>query len=62
MPVTSPDPTQGAQDYEETLVSWAGKPPVLDLIHLGLGADAEKIPMGARLLAMDSTIPAGCVA
>jgi len=113
MPVASADPAHGARDYEETLVRWAGKPPVLDLIHLGLGADghtaslvpddpalgchdrdvaltgvyqnrrrmtltfpvinrsrrilwlatgAGKIPMVARLLAMDSTIPAGRVA
>lgn len=113
MPVTSADPAQGARDYEETLVRWSGQPPVLDLIHLGLGADghtaslvpddpalgchdrdvaltgvyqnrrrmtltfpvinrsrrilwlatgAGKIPMVARLLAMDSTIPAGRVA
>jgi len=113
MPVTSADPAHGARDYEETLVRWSGQPPVLDLIHLGLGADghtaslvpddpalgchdrdvaltgvyqnrrrmtltfpvinrsrrilwlatgAGKIPMVARLLAMDSTIPAGRVA
>ena len=112
MPVTTADPTHGVRDYEETLVRWAGTPPVLDLIHLGLGADghtaslvpddsvlechdrdvaltgiyqnrqrmtltfpminrsrrilwlatgAGKIPMVTRLLAMDSTIPAGRV-
>jgi len=113
MPVTATDPAQGVRDYEETLVRWAGTPPVLDLIHLGLGADGHtaslvpddpvldchdrsvsltgvyqnrrrmtltfpiinrsrrilwlatgsgKIPMVARLLALDSTIPAGRVA
>jgi len=112
MPVTSADPALGARDYEETLARWAGTPPVLDLIHLGLGADghtaslvpddsvldchdrdvaltgvyqnrrrmtltfpiinrsrrilwlatgAGKIPMVTRLLAVDSTIPAGRV-
>jgi len=112
MPVTSADPAQGVRDYEETLATWSGQPPVLDLVHLGLGADghtaslvpddsvltcrdrdvaltdvyqnrrrmtltfpiinrarrilwlatgAGKIPMVARLLALDSTIPAGCV-
>jgi 6-phosphogluconolactonase len=41
MPVTAADPAQGARDYEETLVRWSGQPPVLDLIHLGLGADGH---------------------
>jgi 6-phosphogluconolactonase len=113
MPVTAADPAHGVRDYEETLVRWSGKPPVLDLVHLGLGADghtaslvpgdpaldchdrdvaatgvyqnrhrmtltfplinrsrrilwlatgAAKIPMVARLLAADATIPAGVVA
>jgi 6-phosphogluconolactonase len=112
MPVTAADPVQGSRDYEETLGRWAGTPPVLDLVHLGLGADghtaslvpddpvldchdrdvaltgvyqnrrrmtltfpminrsrrilwlatgAGKIPMVTRLLALDSTIPAGRV-
>ena len=41
MPVTAADPASGIGDYEETLVRWAGQPPVLDLIHLGLGADGH---------------------
>ena len=113
MPVTAADPAHGVRDYEETLVTWSGKPPVLDLVHLGLGADghtaslvpgdpaldchdrdvavtgvyqnrhrmtltfplinrsrrilwlatgAAKTPMVTRLLAADTTIPAGLVA
>jgi 6-phosphogluconolactonase len=41
MPVTATDPATGVRDYEETLMRWAGTPPVLDLIHLGLGADGH---------------------
>jgi len=113
MPVTASDPEAGAREYERTLVEWCGGPPVLDLVHLGLGADghtaslvpgdaalechdrdvavtgvyqqrrrmtltyplldrarrilwlatgAAKVPMIARLLAADATIPAGRVA
>jgi 6-phosphogluconolactonase len=38
MPVESPDLNCGAAQYDATLASIAGSPPVLDLIHLGLGA------------------------
>jgi 6-phosphogluconolactonase len=113
MPVTAADPAQGVRDYEETLARWSGQPPVLDFMHLGLGADghtaslvpddpvlgchdrdvvltgvyqnrrrmtltfpiinrsrrilwlatgAGKIPMVARLFALDPAIPAGRVA
>jgi 6-phosphogluconolactonase len=41
MPVNASDPAQGALDYEQTLQTWCGKPPVLDLAHLGLGADGH---------------------
>ena len=41
MPVTAADAEQGARDYERTLRDWCGAPPVLDLAHLGLGADGH---------------------
>jgi len=41
MPVNAPDPALGARDYEATLRTWCGTPPVLDLAHLGLGADGH---------------------
>lgn len=41
MPVNTPDPARGALDYEQTLHAWCGMPPVLDLAHLGLGADGH---------------------
>ena len=41
MPVTAPEPAQGAVEYEQTLATWCGNPPVLDLVHLGLGADGH---------------------
>jgi len=41
MPVTAADPEQGARDYAQTLAAWCGIPPVLDLAHLGLGADGH---------------------
>jgi 6-phosphogluconolactonase len=41
MPVESPDLEKAARDYTRTLEGLAGKPPVLDLVHLGLGADGH---------------------
>jgi 6-phosphogluconolactonase len=41
MPVAANDPVDGARVYERTLSAWCGSPPVLDLVHLGLGADGH---------------------
>jgi len=41
MPVTAPDAAAAGRLYEETLASLGGHPPVLDLVHLGLGADGH---------------------
>jgi 6-phosphogluconolactonase len=41
MPVESPDVEAAAKEYAHTLESIAGKPPVLDLAHLGLGPDGH---------------------
>jgi 6-phosphogluconolactonase len=41
MPVESPDLDEAAARYAETLVELAGAPPVLDLVHLGLGPDGH---------------------
>lgn len=41
MPVEAPEPEFAAQDYAETLRTVAGTPCVLDLVHLGLGADGH---------------------
>jgi 6-phosphogluconolactonase len=41
MPVTAAEAAQGAVEYEQTLATWCGNPPVLDLVHLGLGADGH---------------------
>jgi len=41
MPVESPDLEAAARQYAQHLVEIAGSPPVLDLIHLGLGADGH---------------------
>lgn len=41
MPVELPDPDEAAARYVATLREIAGNPPVLDLVHLGLGADGH---------------------
>jgi len=41
MPVDVPDLDRAAADYADTLTSLAGAPPVLDLVHLGLGEDGH---------------------
>lgn len=41
MPVESSDLDMATEQYVRTLTGLAGSPPVLDLIHLGLGADGH---------------------
>ena len=41
MPVENPDLDAAAADYARQLEQLAGSPPVLDLVHLGLGADGH---------------------
>jgi 6-phosphogluconolactonase len=41
MPVVSDDLEQAASRYQETMSEVAGNPPVLDVIHLGLGGDGH---------------------
>ena len=41
MPVESPDLPAAAARYAQTLGEIAGQPPVLDLVHLGLGPDGH---------------------
>ena len=41
MPVESPDLDAAAAQYAETLRRISGSPPVLDLVHLGLGPDGH---------------------
>jgi 6-phosphogluconolactonase len=41
MPVELPDLDEAVKRYARTLVEVAGSPPVLDLVHLGLGPDGH---------------------
>jgi 6-phosphogluconolactonase len=41
MPVEAQDLEAAAQEYAQTIADLAGSPPVLDLAHLGLGADGH---------------------
>jgi len=41
MPVESTDLEQAAREYAEELAAIAGLPPVIDLVHLGMGADGH---------------------
>jgi 6-phosphogluconolactonase len=41
MPVESPDLAAAAARYAQALGEMAGRPPVLDLVHLGLGPDGH---------------------
>src|SRR5437016_2435597 len=41
MPVEAPDLNEAARRYAMTLQQIAGSPPVLDLVHLGLGPDGH---------------------
>ena len=41
MPVEATDPQAAAAEYARTLERIAGSPPVIDLVHLGLGSDGH---------------------
>jgi 6-phosphogluconolactonase len=55
MPVESPDLAEAATRYAHTLRELAGSPPVLDLVHQGLGLDGHTASLVPGYAALDIT-------
>jgi 6-phosphogluconolactonase len=50
MPVTMPDLDAAAREYASALRAAAGAPPILDVVHLGLGADGHTASIFPRVV------------
>lgn len=56
MPVELEDPEAAADAYSQTLADWTGRPPELDVVHLGIGEDGHTASLFADDLPLEESV------